>query len=66
MEFDAIVSGENYRFSSLNQNSFLISGPRAEYILYKRNRLWYCADEIEKDLLEKLSGVLEEHLHPAV
>ena len=64
MEFDAVVSGDNYRFSSLSQTSFLVSGPKAEYILYNRNQHWHCADEIEKDLLQKLSGVLEDRLQP--
>jgi hypothetical protein len=61
MEFEAFVSGEPYRFSSLNQQTVLISGPRSEYILYKRAGQWLCADEIRKDLLKELSDVLNEH-----
>ena len=62
MEFEAIVSGEKYRFSSLNPKSFLITGPRAEYILYKQTTNWRCADEIERVLLDRLAAVLDERV----
>ena len=61
MEFDAIILGESYRFSSVSQNTFLVSGPRAEYIVYNRNNHWHCADEIQKRLLDEVKIVLNEH-----
>ena len=62
MEFTAIVYGETYRFSSLNENSFLVSGIHSEYILYKTNK-WYCADQIPVDLVIKLGKAIEEQIH---
>jgi hypothetical protein len=62
MEFKAVVQGETFLFSSLNKNSFLISGARSEYILYKTST-WLCADEIAAGLLSKLGEAIEEHLH---
>jgi len=62
MEFTAIVSGEIYRFSSLNKSSFLVSGNHNEYILYKSSK-WNCADEISVDLVIKMGEGIEERLH---
>jgi hypothetical protein len=60
MEFTAVIQGENFHFSPLNQNSFLICGNHREYILYK-SKNWQCADEISTDLLYKLGKVIEEN-----
>ena len=62
MEFTAIIHGETYRFSLLNKNSFLVSGNRSEYILYKTGN-WHCADEISPGLVSKLGEAIEEYLH---
>ena len=61
MEFTAVIQGENFHFSPLNKNSFLICGNHCEYILYKSKK-WQCADEISADLLLKLGRAIEEHL----
>ena len=65
MEFETTVLGEQYRISFLNQQSFLVSGPQSEYILYKKSKNWYCADEIREGLLEELAMVLDERLQYA-
>jgi hypothetical protein len=62
MEFDAEVTGEYYRFTSINSNSFLVSGRKGEYILYK-NKIWRCADELPMHTLEKLGEIIDEHIH---
>ena len=62
MEFTAIVFGETYHFSSLNRSSFLVSGNRGEYILYKTSK-WNCADEISTSLVVKLGEVIEQKFH---
>ena len=62
MEFDATVQGERYHFSSLNQNLFLVSSPRTEYLLYNNDRNWKCADEIEDQLLQNLGTAINERL----
>ena len=63
MEFVATVLGEKYVFSALSQNSFLVSGNSAEYILYKRDG-WHCADEIPARLLRSLGQAIEEQRLP--
>lgn len=60
MQFNAIVSGENYQFYFINSSTVLISGVKGEYILYK-TRGWNCADEISRDLLHKFSEAIEQH-----
>lgn len=60
MEFEAIIRGEDYRFSFLNHTSVLVSSKKGEYILYK-NRDWRCADELSRDVVEELGDVIEEH-----
>jgi hypothetical protein len=62
MEFKAVVRGEDYRFSFLNNTSVLVSGPRGEYILYK-NKRWLCADDLSSEIVEELGEVIDEHLH---
>jgi hypothetical protein len=61
MEFEAVVRGEDYRFSLLNNSSVLVSGQQGEYILYK-NKRWRCADDIPSEMIEELGEVIEEHL----
>ena len=60
MQFNAVVSGENYQFHFINSSTVLISGPKTEYILYK-TRGWNCADDIPRDLLHGLSEAIEQH-----
>ena len=60
MQFNAVVSGENYQFYFINSSTVLISGIKGEYILYK-TRGWNCADEISRDLLFQLSEAIEQH-----
>jgi hypothetical protein len=62
MEFTAIVSGDIYRFTSLNKSSFLVTGNHNEYILYKSNK-WNCADDITVELVIKMGETIDEHLH---
>ena len=64
MEFVATVQGEIYKFSSLNKDSYLITGANREYILYK-TKAWRCADEITARLLQSFGEILEEHLQMA-
>ena len=61
MEFVATIEGHKYLFTSLNKNSFLISGNNTEYILYK-SRQWKCADEITFQLLEAFGEVIDERM----
>jgi hypothetical protein len=60
MQFNAYVSGENYQFYFINSTTVLVSGTKAEYILYK-TRSWKCADEIPMDLLYDFSETIEHH-----
>ncbi len=59
MEFKGTVAGENYQFYFINDTTVLISGPNAEYILYKTSR-WHCADEIPPVLLKGLAELIEQ------
>lgn len=61
MEFEAAVHGENYRFSFLNDTSVLVSCRYGEYILYKA-KIWRCADDLPRTLVELLGEVIEERL----
>jgi hypothetical protein len=61
MEFEAAVRGKDYRFSLLNNTSFLVSGQQGEYILYK-NKIWRCADDLPTEIVEELGDVIDEHL----
>jgi len=61
MEFETSVRGENYRFSFLNHTSVLVSGKRGDYILYK-NKVWRCADDLPRAIVEELGAAIEEHL----
>lgn len=63
MEFDAEVSGEQYHITSLNGQSFLVSSPKEEYIVYKKNG-WRCADEINPALLERLGEAIDRTRTP--
>jgi hypothetical protein len=66
MEFEAEVRGEDYHFTSLNNSSVLVSGKKGEYILYK-NRTWRCADDLPREIVEELGGIIEERMqisHP--
>jgi hypothetical protein len=65
MEFEAVVLGEVYRFSFLNNNSVLVSGKDADYILYK-NKVWKCADDISADMVEELGEVIDEQVRKSV
>ncbi len=65
MEFEAIALGENYKISSLNNKTFLISGSNAEYIVYNQGNNWKCADEVDTGLLVRLGNIIESHLHPS-
>ncbi|HEX2608499.1 MAG TPA: hypothetical protein VHK91_14020 [Flavisolibacter sp.] len=61
MNFEALIDGELYQFSYINQSSVLISGQTASYILYKLKK-WNCADDIPEKLLLKLANTLDERL----
>lgn len=66
MEFEVAVHGENYRFSFLNNTSVLVSSRQGEYILYK-TKIWRCADELPREMVQKLGEIIEERLqvsHP--
>jgi hypothetical protein len=65
MEFDAVVQGEEYRFSFLNNNSVLVSGKKGDYILYK-NKTWRCADDISHDIVEELGEIIDGHFQMSV
>ena len=60
MEFTAVVRGENYRFSFLNNRSVLVSAKQSEYILYK-NKRWQCADDLSRDVIAELGEVIDAH-----
>jgi hypothetical protein len=62
MEFDAEVRGEYYHFTSINNDSVLVSGRSREYILYK-NKTWRCADELPMHTLEELGEIIDEYTH---
>lgn len=61
MEFDAEVQGQCYHFTSINNDSILVSGRNGEYILYK-NRIWRCAEELSREILEELGEVIDERI----
>jgi len=61
MEFEAAVHGENYRFSFINDTSVLVSCRHGEYILYK-SKIWRCADDLPRTLVELLGEVIDERL----
>lgn len=61
MEFAALVWGEEYRFSFLNNNSVLVSGRQGDYILYKAE-IWRCADEVSPDMVEELGEVIDAYM----
>lgn len=61
MEFDAEVKGERFHFTPINNNSVLVSGSGAEYILYKTIS-WRCADELPRQTVKELGEVIDEHL----
>jgi len=61
MEFVAAIQGIDYRFSFLNNSSVLVSGREGEYILYK-NKIWRCADDIPRKILEEFAEVIDEHI----
>jgi hypothetical protein len=61
MEFEVSVRGEDYRFSFLNTTSVLVSGQLGQYILYK-NKIWRCADDLPKEMVEEFGGIIDEHL----
>ena len=60
MEFDAMVNGERYQFSFINQKSVLVSGRSGEFILYKQSD-WFCADDISPTLLRIFRQVIAQH-----
>ncbi|MGZ5287385.1 MAG: hypothetical protein ACXWB9_09390 [Flavisolibacter sp.] len=60
MEFQATVTGEHYHFSALNQRQYLVSGDKAQYILYLKDQQWRCADELEFKLLQRFQYEIEE------
>jgi len=60
MDFSETIHGEQYSFSCIAQNLFLVTAAKAEYILYKTNS-WKCADEVSKPLVEKLGAIIEQH-----
>jgi hypothetical protein len=59
MDFNETIQGEQYSFSCIAQNLFLVSATTTQYLLYKTNS-WKCADEVSKQLLEKLGTVIDE------
>jgi hypothetical protein len=61
MEFEAVVRGEDYRFSFLNHTSVLVTSKKGEYILYK-NKTWRCADELSSDIVRELGDIIEERI----
>lgn len=60
MEFQATVIGECYHFTPLSQRQYLVSGDHAEYILYRKDQQWRCADELEFKLLQRFQQEIEE------
>jgi hypothetical protein len=61
MEFLKTIQGEQFSFSAISKDSFLVTGTNNAYILYKINK-WECADMIPSQLLKLMNGVLEDHL----
>lgn len=64
MEFEAVVRGEDYRFSFLDHTNVLVSTKKGEYILYK-NKTWRCADELSSDIVKELGDLIEERIGAA-
>ena len=61
MEFSEKVQGHTYNFSQIKHESYLVSGPQGEYILYKVKE-WKCADELAPNLVRELGAVIESRL----
>ena len=65
MEFDAVVRGEEYRFTSLNDHSVLVSGQHGDYILYKK-KVWRCADDVSVEMVEELGKSIDHYMRHGV
>jgi hypothetical protein len=63
MEFETNVHGDKYFFSALDKQTFLVTGPGGEYILYNYGKNWKCADELGKELLAAFGNAIEEKSH---
>jgi hypothetical protein len=61
MEFYELIHGENFQFSKIGNQQFLISSENKEYILYKKND-WVCAEEVPEELLENLGAAIEKRI----
>ena len=59
MEFYELIHGENFQFSKIGNQQFLISSEDKEYILYKKND-WVCAEDVPEELLENLGAAIEK------
>jgi hypothetical protein len=60
MDFTETIQGEQYSFSCIAQNLFLVTAATSQFILYKTNA-WKCADEVSKPLLERLGTIIDRH-----
>ena len=61
MEFYELIHGENFQFSKIGNQQFLISSENKEYILYKKND-WVCAEDVPEELLENLGAAIEKRI----
>ena len=59
MEFFELIQGENYQFSKIGNQQFLISSANKEYIIYKKKD-WTCAEDVPEELLENLGAAIEK------
>ena len=61
MEFYELIHGENFQFSKIGNQQFLISSENKEYILYKKND-WVCAEDVPEELLENLGAAIDKRI----
>ena len=59
MEFFEWIHGENFQFSKIGNQQFLISSENKEYIIYKKKD-WVCAEEVPEELLENLGAAIDK------
>ena len=59
MEFNELIHGENFQFSKIGNQQFLISSDSKEYIIYKKED-WVCAEDVPEDLLENLGAAIDK------
>lgn len=61
MEFYELIHGENFQFSKIGHEQFLISSKNKDYILYKKTD-WVCAEDVPEELLENLGAAIEKRI----